>query len=67
MQCSRIIYPYFFQTFGTIDAKAAAHGLAGFAEQIADAKARLGAPSKIDHLLGILAGGDPLGGQAISA
>ncbi len=50
-QGSLIIYQYLFQTFGTIDAKAAAHGLSVFAEHTADAKARLGAHPNIDHLL----------------
>ena len=66
-QGSLIIYQYLFQTFGTIDAKAAAHGLSVFAEHTADAKARLGAYPNIDHLLDIVAGGDPLSVQTIPA
>jgi hypothetical protein len=66
-QGSLIIYQYMFQTFGTIDAKAAAHGLTVFAEHTADAKARPGAHPNIDLLLDILAGADPLSVQAISA
>ena len=66
-QGSLIIYQYLFQTFGTIDAKAAAHGLVVFAEHTADAKARPGAHSNIDLLFDIVAGGDPLSVQAIPA
>lgn len=66
-QGSLIIYQYLFQTFGTIDAKAAAHGLVVFAEHTADAKARPGAHPNIDLLFDIVAGGDPLSVQAIPA
>ena len=66
-QGSLIIYQYLFQTFGTIDAKAAAHGLTVFAEHTADAKARPGAHPNIDLLLDVVAGGDPLCVQAIPA
>ncbi len=66
-QGSLIVYQYLFQTFGSIDAKAAAHGLSVFAEHTADAKARPGAHPNIDLLLDIVAGGDPLSVQAIPA
>ena len=66
-QGSLIVYQYLAETFGAIDAKAAAHGLAVFAEHTADAKLRPGAHPNIDHLLEIVNGGTPLNVQAITA
>ncbi|MGH1368507.1 MAG: DUF2322 family protein [Maritimibacter sp.] len=59
-QGSLKVYTYLHETFGTIDAKAAAHGLDVFGEHTADAKARPGAHPNIDHLLTIMAGGEAL-------
>ena len=41
-QGSLVVYQYLAQTFGTIDAQAAAHGIDVFAEHTADAKNRQG-------------------------
>lgn len=59
-QGSLMVYTYLHETFGTIDAKAAAHGLELFAEHTADAKARPGAHPNIDHLLTVIDTGAPL-------
>ncbi|MGU7771914.1 DUF2322 family protein [Burkholderia sp. MR1-5-21] len=59
-QGSLAVYNYLLQTFGTLDAKAAEHGLVVFAEHTADARNRPGAHPNVDHLLAIAAGGAPL-------
>lgn len=59
-QGSLAVYNYLCGTFGTLDAKAAEHGLALFAEHTADARNRPGAHPNVDHLLAIAAGGDAL-------
>lgn len=59
-QGSLAVYNYLQQTFGTLDAKAAEHGLAVFAEHTADARNRPGAHPNVDRLLAIVAGGDAL-------
>ena len=59
-QGSLCVYQYLDQTFGIIDAKAAAHGLAVFGEHTEDAKLRPGAHPNIDLLTAILDGGNPL-------
>lgn len=59
-QGSLVVYRYLAETFEIIDADAAAHGLAVFAEHTADAKNRPGAHPNIDHLLAIVGGSDPL-------
>jgi hypothetical protein len=59
-QGSLVVYQYLHQTFGPIDAKAAAHGLEVFAEHTADAKARPGAHPNIDHLLKVIDTNAPL-------
>lgn len=59
-QGSLAVYQYLSQEFGEIDAKAATHGLAVFAEHTADAKARPGAHPNIDHLLTVIETGTPL-------
>ncbi|MGH1578279.1 DUF2322 family protein [Planktotalea sp.] len=55
-QGSLVVYQYLHQEFGAIDAEAATHGLAVFAEHTADAKARPGAHPNIDLLFGVIEG-----------
>jgi len=57
-QGSLAVYHYLKQAFGTLDAKAAEHGLAVFAEHTADARNRPGAHPNVDRLLDIVAGGE---------
>lgn len=59
-QGSLAVYQYLHQLFGTLDANAAAHGLAVFAEHMADARNRPGAHPNIDRLFAIATGGTPL-------
>jgi hypothetical protein len=59
-QGSLAVYQYLKQSFGSLDAQAAEHGLAVFAEHTADARSRPGAHPNVDHLLVIAAGGAPL-------
>lgn len=59
-QGSLAVYQYLQQSFGTLDAEAATHGLAVFAEHTADAKQRPGAHPNIDLLLEIIGGAQPL-------
>lgn len=59
-QGSLAVYQYLKQAFGTLDAKAAEHGLSVFAEHTADARHRPGAHPNIDRLFAIVAGGAPL-------
>ena len=59
-QGSLVVYQYLKQSFGTLNAKAAEHGLAVFAEHTADARQRPGTHPNIDRLFGIAAGGAPL-------
>lgn len=59
-QGSLAVYAYLQKTFGTLDAKAAEHGLAVFAEHTADARNRPGAHPNVDILLAIIAGGEAL-------
>ena len=66
-QGSLVVYQYLAQTFGTIDAQAAAHGVEVFAEHTADAKNHPGAHPNIDRLLDILAGNPPLSVRLIEA
>lgn len=66
-QGSLAVYQYLEQAFGNLDAKAAEHGLAVFAEHTADARNRPGAHPNIDRLLAIAAGGAPLRIDVISA
>ena len=66
-QGSLVVYQYLAQTFGAIDAQAAAHGIDVFAEHTADAKNRPGAHPNIDRLLDILAGNPPLTVKLIEA
>ena len=55
-QGSLAVYQYLEQSFGTLDAEAAAHGLAVFAEHTEDARNRPGAHPNIDRLLEIVGG-----------
>ena len=59
-QGSLAVYQYLKQTFGELDARAAEHGLAIFAEATEDARNRPGAHPNIDRLLAIAAGDAPL-------
>ena len=59
-QGSLAVYQYLKQSFDILDEKAAAHGLAVFAEHKADAQNCPGAHPNVDRLLEIAAGGDPL-------
>ena len=59
-QGSVAVYHYLHQVFGALDAKAAEHGLAVFAEHTADARNRPGAHPNVDRLLAIVAGAEPL-------
>jgi hypothetical protein len=59
-QGSLAVYHYLKQAFGSLDAKAAEHGLAVFAEHTADAKNRPDAHPNVDRLLEVAAGGEAL-------
>lgn len=59
-QGSLAVYHYLQQAFGQLDAKAAEHGLAVFAEHTVDARNRPGAHPNVDRLLAIAAGGEAL-------
>lgn len=59
-QGSLAVYNYLQQAFGTLDAAAASHGLAIFAEHTADARNRPGAHPNVDRLLDIVGGDDAL-------
>jgi len=66
-QGSLAVYRYLKDVFGVVDADAAKHGLAVFAEHTADARDRPGAHPNIDHLLEIAAGGGPLRVEVVAA
>lgn len=66
-QGSVAVYQYLAKTFGTLDAKAAEHGLAVFAEHTADARARPGAHPNVDRLLAIVDGGAALRIEVVRA
>ncbi len=66
-QGSLAVYQYLKQAFGELDAKAAEHGLAIFAEATEDARNRPGAHPNIDRLLAIEAGDAPLRIEVIPA
>lgn len=59
-QGSVAVYQYLKQVFDILDAKAAEHGLAVFAEHSTDARSRPGAHPNVDRLLTIVAGSPPL-------
>ncbi|WP_022683841.1 DUF2322 family protein [Sphingobium bisphenolivorans] len=65
-QGSLAVYHYLKQVFGRLDAAAAEHGLAVFAEHVADARNRPGAHPNVDRLLAIAAGGVPLDIEVIA-
>ncbi len=65
-QGSLAVYQYLQRHFNTVDAGAAAHGLAVFAEHTADAKSRPGAHPNIDRLVEIVGGAAPLSIRLIS-
>lgn len=66
-QGSLAVYQYLKQGFELLDAKAAEHGLAVFAEHTADARNRPGAHPNVDRLLAIAAGAAPLRIDVIAA
>ncbi|RUN85091.1 DUF2322 family protein [Pandoraea apista] len=66
-QGSLAVYHYLKQAFGTLDAKAAEHGLAVFGEHTADARNRPGAHPNVDRLLAIVAGGEALSIDEVAA
>jgi hypothetical protein len=66
-QGSLAVYQYLKQFFGTLDAKAAEHGLVVFAEHTADARNRPGAQPNVDRLIAIAAGATPLSIEVITA
>jgi hypothetical protein len=65
-QGSLAVYQHLQQSFGTLDAQAAAYALDIFAEHTADAKNRPGAHPNIDRLLEIVAGASPLSIKLVS-
>ncbi|MEP3442081.1 MAG: DUF2322 family protein [Sulfitobacter sp.] len=66
-QGSLTVYQYLHQTFGTIDTRAAEHGIAVFAEHTADAKQRPGAHPNIDLLFDVINRGIALTAKIIPA
>lgn len=64
-QGSLVVYRYLAETFGNIDANAAAHGLEVFAEHTVDAKNRPGAHPNIDRLLDAIESGKTLNVQIV--
>ncbi|QQC66041.1 DUF2322 family protein [Paraburkholderia ginsengisoli] len=66
-QGSLAVYNYLRETFGTLDAKAAEHGLALFAEHTGDARNRPGAHPNVDLLLAIAAGSEALRIDVVAA
>ena len=59
-QGSLAVYQYLFAKYGVLNAEAAVHGLAVFAEHTEDARNRPGAHPNIDRLFEIQRGGAPL-------
>lgn len=66
-QGSLAVYQYLKQCFGTLDTKAAEHGLMVFAEHTADARNRPGAHPNVDRLIEIASGGNPLRIEIVGA
>ncbi len=60
------VYQYLKQAFGALDAKAAEHGLAVFAEHTADARENPGAHPNVDRLIAIADGGAPLAVEVVA-
>jgi len=65
-QGSLAVYQYLELVFGSLNADAAQHGLAVFAEHTSDARNRPGAHPNIDRLLAITTGGEPLGIKVVA-
>lgn len=59
-QGSLAVYRYLERAFNRLDAEAAEHGLAVFAQHTVDARNRPGAHPNVDRLLAIAAGAAPL-------
>lgn len=59
-QGSLAVYQYLLETYGALNAEAATHGLAVFAEHTEDARNRPGAHPNIDRLIDIQSGGEAL-------
>lgn len=66
-QGSLAVYHYLGDVFGALDAAAAEHGLAVFAEHTPDARQRPGAHPNIDRLIEIAGGAAPLRLRVIAA
>jgi len=66
-QGSLAVYHYLKASFGTLDARAAEHGLAVFAEHTADARNRPGAHPNVDRLVAIAGGGGALHIEVVAA
>lgn len=66
-QGSLVVYQHLEQSFGLLNADAAAYGLNVFAEHTADAKNRPGAHPNIDLLLEIIKGADALSIRIVKA
>jgi len=66
-QGSLAVYLELQRAFGTLDAAAAEHGLALFAEHTDDARKRPGAHPNVDLLLAVADGGEPLAIAIIAA
>lgn len=66
-QGSLAVYQYLHLTFGLLDAEAATHGIAVFAEHTEDARARPDAHPNIDRLFEIIDGAAPLSLHLVKA
>ena len=66
-QGSLAVYQYLLKTFGALNAEAATHGLAIFAQHTEDARNRPGAHPNIDRLFEIEGGGAPLNMRLVQA
>ncbi|RZK00542.1 MAG: DUF2322 family protein [Novosphingobium sp.] len=66
-QGSLAVYRYLKEHFASLDAQAADHGLAVFAEHTADARNRPGAHPNVDRLIAIVEGAAPLSIELVAA
>jgi len=66
-QGSLAVYHYLKTAFGTLDARAAEHGLAVFAEHTADARNRPGAHPNVDRLFAVADGAAALRIEVVAA
>lgn len=66
-QGSLAVYHYLQAAFGGLNAEAARHGLAVFAEHTADARNRPGAHPNVDRLQAIADGGEALRIEVVKA